>query len=490
MRKYKRIVVVMLLAAFCATGFFVACKDGAETLPEKAAYSSSENVASSIAPSSASELPIEPRIAEHSAEISVEESSEEMSVESSVETPAEESSVETSADASSAEASAETSSTESVSESSSEMQAETSDATSSTETPEEPAEEPTEEPPVETLHTHVWQEIYVQEATCSDEGAAELYCECGLVRAETLPPLGHVKEAHGEPIAPTCKEEGRGVGEWCSRCEKVLKGGERIPTVDCRYEKHFCVWCNKTKLEFELSKNERYYICTGIKEGEKVYRLYIPDEYKGKPVKKISENAFAENYELVFVSLGKNIETIAESAFGDCRNIAEVYDGTKNKISEKFKGSLDCNLFVRAENNLLKRSIYTEERESAIVEDENGYITYTQGDTVNLIGYSGTSKDLVVPENVTAINSYMFRTVNGLRSVIIGENVTTITQGIFSECCFLRCVSLPKKLFEANKNLSYCFDELSDDCEMIVDGKSFRAEDVKTIAKKTEIWYN
>lgn len=483
MRKYKRIVVVMLLAAFCATGFFVACKDGAENLPEKAAYSSSENVASSITTSSDSELPIEPRIAEDSAE-----SSEDTSAESSVETPAEESSVETPADASSAEASEETSSTESVSESSSEMQAETSDATSSTETPEEPTEEPTEEPPVETLHTHVWQEIYVQEATCSDEGAAELYCECGLVEPKTLPSLGHVKEAYGEPIAPTCQQKGRGVGERCSRCKEVLKRAEEIATVDCRYEKHFCVWCNKTKLKFELSKND--YICTGIKEGEKVYRLYIPDEYKGKPVKEISENAFAKHYELVFVSLGKNIETIAESAFGDCRNIAEVYDGTKNKISEKFKGSLDCNLFVIAENNLLKRSIYTEERESAIVEDENGYITYTQGDTVNLIGYSGTSKDLVVPENVTAINSYMFRTVNGLRSVIIGENVTTITQGIFSECCFLRCVSLPKKLFEANKNLSYCFDELSDDCEMIVDGKSFRAEDVKTIAKKTEIWYN
>lgn len=485
MRKYKRIVVVMLLAAFCATGFFVACKDGTENLPEKAAYSSSENVASSIAPSSDSELPIEPRIAEHSSEHSAESSEETPAEESSEDTSAE-SSVETPADASSAEASEETSSTESVSESSSEMQAETSDATSSTETPEGPPEEP----PVETLHTHVWQEIYVQEATCSDEGAAELYCECGLVKPKTLPPLGHVKEAYGEPIAPTCKQKGRGVGERCSRCKEVLKRAEEIATVDCRYEKHFCVWCNKTKLEFELSKNERYYICTGIKEGEKVYRLYIPDEYKGKPVKEISENAFAENYELVFVSLGKNIEKIAESAFGDCRNIAEVYDGTKNKISEKFKGSLDCNLFVIAENNLLIRSIYTEERESAIVEDENGYITYTQGDTVNLIGYSGTSKDLVVPENVTAINSYMFRTVNGLRSVIIGENVIAITQEIFSECWFLRCVSLPKKLFEANKNLSYCFDELSDDCEMIVDGKSFRAEDVKTIAKKTEIWYN
>ncbi len=485
MRKYKRIVVVMLLAVFCGTGIFVACKDEAETLPEKAAYSSSENVASSIAESSVSDLPIEPKITEHSAESAEETSAEE----SSEETSTEESSEETSADTSFAEASEETSSTESVSEASSEMQSETSAAISSTETPETPPEESPEEPTVVPLHTHIWQENVIQEATCLDEGVAELYCECGFVKAKTLPPLGHEAEDYGEPSDPTCQQEGRGVGVHCSRCKTVLKRAERIPKVPCRYEKHFCVWCNKTNLEFELSDNGKYYICTGIKQ-EKVYRLYIPDEYEGKPVKAIPENAFAEHYELVFVSLGKNIEKIAESAFGDCRNIAEVYDGTKKKISEDFKGSLDCNLFVVSKNNLLQRSIYTEERESEIVEDENGYITYTQGDTVNLIGYSGTSKDLVVPENVTAINSYMFRTVNGLSSVTIGENVVDITQEIFSECWFLKCVSLPEKLFEENKNLPNCFDELSDDCEMRVGEKSFRAEDIKTIAKKSDIWYN
>ena len=61
--------------------------------------------------------------------------------------------------------------------------------------------------------------------------------------------------------------------------------------------------------------------------------------------------------------------------------------------------------------------IDTELDESKGYVDENGYILYTDGEYISLIGYAGTETDLVLPNGITDINQSAFENCTSLTTV-------------------------------------------------------------------------
>ncbi len=102
---------------------------------------------------------------------------------------------------------------------------------------------------------------------------------------------------------------------------------------------------------------------------------------------------------------------------------------------------------------------------STITVDDNGFIIQTKqlydgtgGTDIVLLGYVGTAKKAVVPENVTKIAAYAF--VNSdVQEIVVGENVTTIGDYAFKGCKNLVALTLPAaiKAFYNNEPLDSPF---------------------------------
>ena len=283
-------------------------------------------------------------------------------------------------------------------------------------------------------HEHTFTESIYREPTCLETGLLIKTCtECYYETSETIDSLGH-DEIVDIGYAPTCKEVGKTDGSHCSRCKIPLISQEEIPTIDHSYQFHICIWCNRTSLKFELHSSKEYYICVGAEEEEIIRYLKIPSEYDGKPVKKIAARAFTGNLYLIYVELPETIEAIGDAAFADCFNLFEVCNHSKIKPNENA-------IWEHGDVFTSAKHIFNDEKDSRISTDEAGYITYTHTDNeVYLIGYCGRETALIVPDAVTIVNSRVFCTVNGLKSVVISSNIKKLLSYTFIDCLSLEKV--------------------------------------------------
>lgn len=125
----------------------------------------------------------------------------------------------------------------------------------------------------------------VTDPTCDKQGYTSHTCECGRRYYDNITdPIGH-NYIDGE----------------CSRCGKF------------NYT---------TGLDYTLSDDGKYYICTGIgKATEK--DIIFPSKYNGKPVTAIKDNAFEES-KLTSVTIPESINDIGICAFHLCKELKSV----------------------------------------------------------------------------------------------------------------------------------------------------------------------
>ena len=285
----------------------------------------------------------------------------------------------------------------------------------------------------ESWHEHEFDESVLYEPTCLKKGLLVKTCkDCHYEIGEDIAPLGH-EETIDYGYAPTCQITGKTDGSHCSRCKLILRAQDDIPTVDHVYEKHVCKWCPSTNLLFELHSSGQYYICAGSIE-ETLRYLYIPAYYKGKEVREIKERAFECRLHLIYVELPETLTKIRDLAFADCFNLTEICN-----LSKTLKPDED-DITAHGYVFLDRKHIFTNPTESRISTDEEGFITYKDGNQVALIGYCGTSVDLVIPEEITEINARMFETINGLKSVVVSKNITKLKSLTFENCYSLEKV--------------------------------------------------
>ncbi len=166
-------------------------------------------------------------------------------------------------------------------------------------------------------------------------------------------------------------------------------------------------------------------------EGNSSHKeLVIPAEYEGKPVVEIGEYAVSAAEYLESITIGKNVQKISYRAFcGTCKNLREY-----------------------------------------IVDEENPYFCSVDGVIFNkemttLIAYPNQreSKEYVVPEGVTKIESCAFYMCSNLEKVTLASTVTEIGDYSFFKCSGLKKIELNEGLRTVGRDgCSYCesFEEL------------------------------
>ena len=188
-------------------------------------------------------------------------------------------------------------------------------------------------------------------------------------------------------------------------------------------------------------------------------------------IKNIGEYAFHYCIGLTSIVIPKGINNIDRYAFVSCYRLAEVINRSSFNIipgNDTFGGV--------AEN-----AIEVHNGEIKII-NVNDYLFYTFNNTNYLLSYTGTDKDLVLPDDyngetyqinncafyesditslimsngVTRIGENAFFECGKLTTLVIGDNVTTIASYAFTGCNGLTTVTIPESVTGIGFSAFYC----------------------------------
>ncbi len=276
--------------------------------------------------------------------------------------------------------------------------------------------------------------------TCSDTDNNHLCDICGNSLSDCIDnDSNHVCEICGETII-TCVDDN--ANHNCDICNKELS-----TCLDENADNE----CDICGLTFELLDNDTYEI-TGY--NGTASNLQIPSTILGKPVTIIGEGAFEYCFSLTSVVIGDSVEHIGEEAFFACGKLIEVYNLSSLNIT---KGSEE-NGYV----GYYALDIYTSlDTPSKLSTDSNGYMIYTNGEEKVLVGYTGSERELTLPNDITSIYQYAFYNCDSLTSVTIGNSVTSIGHHAFYVCHSLTSVVIPDSVTSIGDGAFFNCDSLT-----------------------------
>ena len=150
---------------------------------------------------------------------------------------------------------------------------------------------------------------------------------------------------------------------------------------------------------------------------------------EGSQLTNIGSLAFYYCSSLTSIEIPVGVTSIGNSAFYGCY-LTIVYNYSDLEITA---GSSDYGYVA-----YYAEVVLTEENQDHINVDENGYITYTDGEKILLLGYLGSEKDIVIPEGVTRIAKYAFYDNDDVISVTLPESLTEIGNSAFGNCYKLK----------------------------------------------------
>lgn len=210
-----------------------------------------------------------------------------------------------------------------------------------------------------------------------------------------------------------------------------------------------------------------FYDCDGLK------RVSIPDSITelgygifancdrlesaviGKGVRTLPSAVFADCKNLFSVTLGSNVENIVVDAFENCTRLAEVYNLSRIPLSvgEKNYGKVAY----------YAKDVYTDLSEkSKIVTNKDGFVLHSDGETISVIAYTGTSSVISMPEKATVICDYAFEATSAVQSVTIDKKISTIGAYAFADCPNLQSVTLEENVESVGAYAFYNCDRLTE----------------------------
>lgn len=270
------------------------------------------------------------------------------------------------------------------------------------------------------------------EATCTQ---SKICTRCEKPYEE---PLGHLYINH-EGKLPNCQEAGYTAYQTCGRMDcDYIEGKEILEGGSHQYENNVCKFCkNAEMLTYKLSKNEDYYICTGLADKNCRF-IEVLDEYNALPVKKIAPQAFMGIYTLHSVTIGKNIQEIGLFAFGECINLVEVYNRSSIQITPNSNLTDD----VSGALCVYAKAVYTTAEYQSKITKTDGCFLFHDGTDTTLIGYDGKEKLVAIPEGVTKLNPYVFLENDCIEEIVVADTVTELPTFAFQACTALKTLKI------------------------------------------------
>ena len=158
-------------------------------------------------------------------------------------------------------------------------------------------------------------------------------------------------------------------------------------------------------------------------------------------VKTIGGDTFSGCTNLTSVTIGNGVTSIDFTPFFDCSNLNEIiYNGTTSQWTS-IQGYINVSIPVKCTDGVFKNVVTIDS------------LKYEFSDnTASITGYTGTIKDLAIPESiyyedrtfeVTKIGDSAFEDCTSLTNVTIPDSVTSIGASAFEGCTSLINVTIP-----------------------------------------------
>lgn len=175
--------------------------------------------------------------------------------------------------------------------------------------------------------------------------------------------------------------------------------------------------------DLKIYQDTIYYTVSAMQEvtiksaRSAVTEAVIPAELDGCPVTEIGEYAFKDCTRLKRVVLPDTIRRIGEFAFKDCSRLTEL--SIPDTVSEIGWG-------------IVQGTSWLENQTSDFVSAGQGI----------LLAYTGTEKDVTVPDTVRAVGGYAFDGCTTVETVQLPSSLRSIDAFAFSNCINLRQVQI------------------------------------------------
>ena len=203
-----------------------------------------------------------------------------------------------------------------------------------------------------------------------------------------------------------------------------------------KFEDGACLMCNatySTELDLRLSDSGEYYV---VHDGHdcKDEIIIIPEEYNGKPVKRIDTEAFRYDRTLKTVILPEGLTAIGKGAF--------QYSGIKDITIPSTLKTVNDYAFENTEIEIVR--ISSPESWCNIMFSNPEANPLSRGASLFMNGEPLTN--ITIDGSVTIIGKYQFAGCTSIQRVILSEGTQSIAKYAFSECKNLQVVEFPNNL--------------------------------------------
>ncbi|MEG2159381.1 MAG: leucine-rich repeat domain-containing protein, partial [Clostridia bacterium] len=150
-------------------------------------------------------------------------------------------------------------------------------------------------------------------------------------------------------------------------------------------------------------------------------------------------NVLSDCYSLSAVSIPSSVTMINRTALDWCGQLTTITVASGNTFYKVVSGCL-----ISLQDVVMEDDIYETVTKGTLIRGTLNSVIPTDGALVNRIGYTAFRysgiQSIVIPSNITILESYCFNYAESLTSVILHEGLTTIGSQAFSKCTALTSI--------------------------------------------------